>query len=128
LVAVCLLARILAEFVRGACLTLLLPAARAAGPRLGLGMVSSGAVSLAVALTLSFRLPGEASGAVLLMAAAGVLMGELIGPAELRRALERAGETHAVEVEDVAPLSLPSSALRSDYPGPEQSSDLPGAP
>jgi hypothetical protein len=90
-------------------------------------MASTGAISLALAYTLTVRLPGASSEAVLLLAAAGVLLGELVGPAELRRALERAGETHAVDgTNDPAPLSLPSSALRaSDFPDPGRRSDYP---
>ena len=130
LVAVGLSARLMAELARGVLLVGLLPAARPAGARLGLGMTSTGAISLALAFTLSVRLPGPASSAVLLLAAAGVLLGELIGPAELRRALERAGETHALEGDaDVAPVSLPSSALRrSDFPERDSHADLPEAP
>jgi hypothetical protein len=130
LVAVVLAARLLAEVLRGLLLVGLVPAARPAGPRIGLGMASTGAISLALAYTLTVRLPGVASSAVLLLAAAGVLLGELIGPAELRRALERAGETQAVQPEaEVAPLSLPSSALHpSDYPDPQRRSDYPEGP
>jgi Kef-type K+ transport system membrane component KefB len=129
LVGVALAARLVAEFMRGALLAAFLPAARAAGPRVGLGMASSGAISLALAFTFSARLPGPASSTVLLLAATGVLLGEFIGPAELRRALERAGETHAFDAaSDVAPLSLPSPALQdADSELPERTvvSDFP---
>jgi hypothetical protein len=128
LVAVALVARLAAELVRGLLLVALVPAARPAGPRIGLGMASSGAISLALAYTLTVRLPGAASSAVLLVAAAGVLLGELVGPAELRRALERAGETHAVATDgEVSPLSLPRSSRprNSDYPDPGRRSDYP---
>jgi hypothetical protein len=50
---------------------------------------------------------------VLVLAAAGVLLGELIGPGMLRRSLERAGETHAVEAMEPAPLSLRQSQADS---------------
>lgn len=118
LVAVALVARLVVELVRGFLLTLLLPAARAAGARIGLGMASTGAISLALGFLVTVRIPGPASSAVLLIAAAGVLLGEFVGPAELRRALERAGETHADEAQDVAPLSLTHSQLgrSSDFP------------
>jgi len=58
-----------------------------------------------------------------------VLLGELIGPAELKRALEQAGETHALDAEtDVAPLSLPSSALHeADFAERTSVSDFPEA-
>jgi len=129
LVAVALAARLCAELVRGVLLVALLPVARRAGPRIGFGMASTGAISLALAFTLTVRLPGPASSAVLLLAAAGVLLGELIGPAELKRALEQAGETHALDAEtDVAPLSLPSSALHeADFAERTSVSDFPEA-
>jgi len=114
LVAVALGARLIAELVRGVFLIALLPAARPAGPSIGIGMASTGAISLALAFTLNVRLPGPAGNAVLVLAAAGILLGELIGPAMLRRSLERAGETHAVEAIEPAPLSLARPALAHD--------------
>jgi hypothetical protein len=121
-VAAALVARLAAELVRGFLLSAFLKPARAAGPRIGLGMVSTGSMSLALAFVLSVRVPGPAASAVLLIAAAGVLLGEFIGPAELRRALERAKETHAEEAEGATPLSLRPSVLgTSDYPGARDS-------
>jgi hypothetical protein len=107
LVGVALAARLLAELVRGVLLVIVLPPARPAGPALGLGMTSTGAISLALAFTLAVRSPGSASQAVLALAAAAVLLGELVGPAMLRRGLERAGETHVVEAVEPSPLSIP---------------------
>jgi hypothetical protein len=107
LVAVALGARLVAELVRGVILVVVLPPARAAGPTIGLGMTSTGAISLALAFTLAVRSPGAASQGVLALAAAAVLLGELVGPAMLRRGLERAGETHAEEAVEPAPLSMP---------------------
>lgn len=114
LVAVVLAARLVAELVRGLILITVLPPARPAGPSIGLGMASTGAISLALAFTLLVRSPGPAANAVLVLAAAGVLLGELVGPSMLRRSLERAGETHAVEPMEPAPLSLRSPALAHD--------------
>lgn len=128
-VVVALGARVVGELVRGSLLAVSLRAARRAGPRLGLGLVSTGAISLAVAFALSVRLPGDAGRMVLLLAAGGVLFGELVGPLELRRALERAGETHAVEAHPAEPLSLPSSALAAgDIPEKSRASDVSEAP
>jgi hypothetical protein len=107
LVAVALGARLVAELVRGVILVVVLPPARAAGATIGLGMASTGAISLALAFTLAVRSPGPASQAVLALAAAAVLLGELVGPAMLRRGLERAGETQVVEAIEPAPLSVP---------------------
>jgi hypothetical protein len=87
-----LLARLAVELVRGALLSLSLPAARPAGSLVGLGMVSIGAFSLASALALQLRLPGELGASILAYTAVALLLGELFGPLMLRRALTRAGE------------------------------------
>jgi Kef-type K+ transport system membrane component KefB len=113
LVAVALAARLVGELARGLVLFVFLRPARQAGPSVGLGMASAGAISLALAFTLTVRSPGPESDAVLVLAAAGVLLGELIGPGMLRRSLERAGETHAVEAMEPAPLSLRQSQADS---------------
>ena len=128
LVLVALAARLAAEIVRGILLILLLPKARPAGVGIGLGMASTGAISLALAFTLVVRSPGPVSGAVLVIAAASVLLGELVGPAMLRHSLESAGETHSIEASEPAPMSLTSSMLRrSDFPERDSRPDLPGA-
>lgn len=128
MVAVALFARLAVELLRGVLLAAFLPAARKAGPRIGLGMASTGAISLALAFVLNVRLPGPATSGVLLIVAAGVLLGELVGPAELRRGLERAGETHVEDTNDVSPVSLRQAVLgrSSDFPEPPHS-DPPGA-
>ena len=115
LVAAALLGRIAAELVRGLLLVSFVKATRPATPTLGLGMLSTGTISLAVAFSVFARLPGPASSTILAIAAAFVLLGEMLGPALLRRALDRAGETHVVDDSEPAPLSIPSNAL-SDHP------------
>jgi Kef-type K+ transport system membrane component KefB len=69
------------------------PVARAAGPRLGLGLLSAGALAMSIGLAFALRFPGPVGGLVLACAAAITLFGELVGPASLRSALTRAGET-----------------------------------
>lgn len=126
-VAVALFARFAAELLRGLFFSAFVPAARQAGPSLGLGMLSSGSISIALAFTLAVRSPGPAGDGVLLLAAAGVLFGEVIGPAMLRRSLDRAGEIHEGEASDPATLSLlpEDPARRSQAAG---RSSLPGGP
>jgi hypothetical protein len=129
LVVVALVARVLSEVIRGLVLVAFVPKARPAGFGIGLGMASTGAISLALAFTFVVRSPGPVSGAVLVIAAAGVLLGELIGPAMLRHSLSSAGETHAVDGEEPAPLSFRPSALpSSDFPERDTHSDYPGRP
>jgi hypothetical protein len=92
-------ARLLAELIRGVLLSFTLSAARPAGPLVGLGLMSMGEVTLAcaVSLVLSLQSPGLAS--VFAVAAVSVLVGELVGPLALRRALRRANEVEAGEPE-----------------------------
>jgi Kef-type K+ transport system membrane component KefB len=116
LVAAALAARVAAELVRGLLLVAFIEPARPASPTLGLGMLSTGTISLAVAFSVFVRLPGPASSAILTVAAAGVLLGEMLGPALLRRGLDRAGETHAVDDPDASPLSMPAPHALSDRP------------
>lgn len=68
------------------------PSGRPAGPWLGLGLLSSGVVTLVIALTLSLRLENEIGNLTLAVAAGMTLFGEMIGPLSLRRSLGRAGE------------------------------------
>lgn len=92
LVAGALAVKVIARVLCGSALSLTVPAARGQGLELGVSMLSSGALGLAVALAFSLRHPGAVSDAVLLLAAVGVLIGEWLGPAALRRALTLAGE------------------------------------
>jgi hypothetical protein len=97
LVAGALIVKIAARVLCGAALAATVPAARNVGLELGAGMLSSGALGLAVALAFVVRHPGVVSDAVLLLAALGVLVGEWLGPGALRRALTLAGEIKAEE-------------------------------
>jgi len=99
LIPLALGARVLVELLRGALLALGSRAARPAGALVGLGMMAMGEMTLActVALALSFQSPAARS--VLAVGVLGVLLGELVGPVTLRRALRRAGELEAGEPE-----------------------------
>ena len=119
LVAVALAARVAAELVRGVAFTKLVQGAKGAGPLIGLGLASTGSISLAVAFSAFIRLPGAASSLVLAIAAASLVFGEMVAPALLRRALERAGETRAVAPVEPSPLSSPRAAPpRAEGTGP----------
>ncbi len=123
LIVAVLVARVLADLLRGLALSGAMPAARRAGPLLGLGFVSTGPMSIAVALGLAIRSHSTPSAFVFAVAVVGVLFGELIGPASLRRALERAGETHAVEENETHPLASipPPRVAPSHHPEGEGS-------
>jgi len=92
LVAGALIVKVVARVLSGSALSLAVPAARGVGLEFGVSMLSSGALGLAVALAFTLRHPGAVSDAVLVLAAVGVLIGEWLGPAALRRALTVAGE------------------------------------
>lgn len=99
--AAALLGRAVAKGLVGFAMMGISPAARRAGPRLGLGLTSAGALSISIGLTFALRFPGAVGGAVLAAAAVATVAGEIIGPASLRACLRRAGEvpeeTPAVE-------------------------------
>jgi hypothetical protein len=82
----------IAELARGGLLALTSKPARAAGPLLGLGLLSMGEITLACAISLRISVPSTATKSVFLAAIAALLAGELVGPLLLRRALRRAGE------------------------------------
>jgi len=104
LVAGALVVKVGARVLSGSALSLAVPAARGVGLEFGVSMLSSGALGLAVALAFSLRHPGVVSDAVLLLAAVGVLIGEWLGPAALRRALTVVGE---IQPEEPPPSSRP---------------------
>lgn len=105
LIIAALVARLVGDVVRGLALNQVISAARGTGPMLGLGFASTGSMSIAVALGFSIRSHSMLSNYVFAVAVAGVLLGELIGPASLRRALERAGETRVVDENETHPLA-----------------------
>jgi Kef-type K+ transport system membrane component KefB len=68
----------------------------AIGPRVppwaGIGLVSTGGLSMSVALAFALRFPGWVGDSVLATTAAVLAIGELLGPPVLRAALDAAGE------------------------------------
>lgn len=88
-----------ATLVRGALrllaaplLTWLSGAPRAAAPALALGLMPSSVLSVIVAMTFDSRFGGKAGSVVLGVSVGLALVGELVGPANLRRALVLSGE------------------------------------
>ena len=70
------------------------------------------------ALALSTRVPGVASDAVLLFAVISTILGEWLAPAALRRSLDRAGELHAVDPEEMGrPSDAPESLVGRESHG-----------
>ena len=66
--------------------------ARPAGASLGLGLLSTGALAMAVGLSFALRFPGVVGDTILITVAAVTIFGEFVGPSRLRVSLARAGE------------------------------------
>jgi Kef-type K+ transport system membrane component KefB len=91
-VATCVAARGVTKLLVGVGLFGVSPSARRAGPTLGVGLLSAGALSMCIGLTFTLRFPGPIGDAVLASAAVVTALGEFVGPSALRAALRRAGE------------------------------------
>ena len=100
-------ARLTGKWLEGLALLAGSPATRRAGPLLGLGLASSGAVSVTVGLAFALRFPGPIGSTILALAAAAAVAGEFIGPAALRASLRRAGE-----LPEPAPAEAEAAATR----------------
>ena len=87
-----LVARAAAKWISGWMLTAASADVRAAGGSVGAGLLSAGALSIALALTMAMRFPGSAGDLTLIAAALALALGETVAPRALRGLLERAGE------------------------------------
>jgi hypothetical protein len=108
LVAVTLLARAVVRILMAPIFTRLMAAPTAASVLLGVGLMPSGALSIAAGLAFAGRFPGKVGDTILAAAVASALLGELVGPSSLKRALTRAGEIAPVE-ETSEPTPEPAS-------------------
>jgi hypothetical protein len=109
-------ARMTAKALVGLFLGVSVRAARPAGPMLGLGLLSSGALAMTIGLAFVLRFPGAVGNAVLAAAATVTIFGEFVGPTSLRIALKQAGE---ITPGDTA-LGSPSPAMVDKPGGPEE--------
>jgi hypothetical protein len=102
--AVVFAARLLVRLVLGQVLAARLPFASAAGgARIGLGLLSSGSLTMCIGLATKLAFPGPTGDTVLAVSAALCIAGELAGPPALRAALRRAGEIEAPPPSSAAP-------------------------
>lgn len=97
LVPLALCARFAAELGRSLLLLASTPAARPAGIGVGYSLVSTGDVTLACAVSIALAFDHAFARTVLAIGVAGLLLGEVIAPLALRRALGRAGELDSPE-------------------------------
>jgi Kef-type K+ transport system membrane component KefB len=119
LVLFALAARMAAKWLVGLGVQAVSKPARKAGPGLGMGLLSSGALSITVGLAFALRFPGTVGDSVLAVAASATVLGELIGPSALRFALKQASEVvpspdaaasgaSSTDVDPNAPPGVPS--------------------
>jgi hypothetical protein len=106
IVGVALAARVAAKLLIGA----VTAAALRASPLLGAGLLSSGALSISVGLAFAIRFPGPVGSAVVTAAFVLCVVGELLGPLALKRALTLAGEIHESGSPDAASPTDPEVA------------------
>lgn len=85
-------ARLLAKVVIGWVLAAAFRPARKAGGLVGLSLLSSGALAMSIGLAFALRFPGWIGDTVLVAAVLSATFGEFVGPVQLRRTLELAGE------------------------------------
>jgi Kef-type K+ transport system membrane component KefB len=96
-------ARMMAKAASGLLLEVFVRAARPAGAMLGLGLLSSGTLSMTIGLAFALRFPGTVGDAVLGVAATATVFGEFVGPTSLRVSLKQAGEIRVSEPGAVEP-------------------------
>ncbi len=92
IVGAALAVRIAAKLVAGFFIWLGFRPARPAGPALGLGLLSAGALAMTIGLAFALRFPGPIGDTVLFTVSVVTIFGEFVGPGRLRAALSRAGE------------------------------------
>lgn len=97
LVPIALAARFIAELGRSLLLLASTPAARPAGIGVGYSLVSTGDVTLACAVAIALAFEHPFARTVLAIGVAGLLLGEVVAPLALRRALGRVGELDSPE-------------------------------
>lgn len=92
LVALVLLARIAGKLASGLLVRATTPAARPAGPWLGIVLLSAGPVSIACGFVFALRFPGPIGDTLLVCAVASALLGELVSTLSLKALLTEVGE------------------------------------
>jgi hypothetical protein len=107
LVALVLLARIVGKLASGLLVRIAMPAARPAGPGLGIVLLSSGPVSMSCGFVFALRFPGAIGDTLLVCAAASAVLGEVVSTLALKGMLEHLGELAPAPS---APIASPPSA------------------
>lgn len=108
LLALVLIARIVGKLLSGFVLRAAVPAARPAGPLLGIVLLSSGPVSVSCGFVFALRFPGRIGDTLLVCAAASAVLGELVSTYALKNLLTQLGEATMLAPE-AAPSAPPAS-------------------
>lgn len=77
-------------------------------------LLPTGAITMTIGLSFALRFPGRIGAVVLLIAAAQTILGELLGPLALRKALDAAGELPADSIPPEPPKPLHKTAHATD--------------
>jgi hypothetical protein len=115
-----LLARIVAKMIAGLVIRTVVPAARPAGPMLGVVLLSSGPVSISIGFVFALRFPGVVGDTLLVCAVASALLGEIVSTLAVKRLLGALGEI--VEGAEPAPPPSRPSLVADDAPATESGS------
>lgn len=121
IVALVLVARIAGKLISGLVVRASTPAARPAGPLMGIVMLSSGPVSIACGLVFALRFPGPVGDTILVCAVASALLGELVATLSLRALFIDTGEIQAPAAMASIPPPPPSSPAGPSVPPPRPS-------
>ncbi len=105
--AAALVARVAGKLLSGL-LVKLTRAGRGASPAVGLALLSSGALSMAIGLSFALRFPGIVGDTVLLASVISAVFGEFVAPATLRRVLAGVGEVPEAAPESTRALPEPA--------------------
>lgn len=103
-----LVLRIAAKYGSGWLLRRAAQSARAASTHVGLGLLSAGPITVTVGLAAALRFPGLVGEALLTLAVAAVVVGEIVAPRSLRRELIALGEATPEPVHHSVPPPPPS--------------------
>lgn len=121
LVALVLVARIVAKLLSGLVVRASTPAARPAGPLMGIVMLSSGPVSIACGLVFALRFPGAVGDTLLVCAVASALLGEIVATLSLRALFIDTGEIQPASTAAATVPPPPMSSATSVVPPPRPS-------
>ncbi|MDB4946426.1 MAG: Na(+)/H(+) antiporter [Labilithrix sp.] len=125
-----LLARIAGKLLMGLLVQTVAPAARPAGPLLGIVLLSSGPVSVSCGFVLALRFPGRFGDTLLAAAVASALLGEIVATFAVKSMLTDLGELTPIEPVTVEAPRVPSvpPAPGSDHALAGHHADSPSQP